>query len=111
MPDKKDPIQGTLNAVETSADNYDMPADGLFRGDIERVGGTMTVRMNIKIPGGDSYVPARDINGALLSYSLDETNEHQPVEIICRQGTLIQFEATASTSGDVRYSGGRVGDR
>lgn len=111
MADKRDPITGTLDAEEVSADNYIMPADGLFRGDLEWTAGTMTVRLNIKIPGGDAYVPAYDASGNAITFDMATGKRHASVEVIAQAGTGFQWEATASSSGDVNHSGGRVGDR
>lgn len=111
MADKKDPITGTLTSATTATDNYEMPADGLFRGDLELTTGTMTVRLNMKIPGGDDYRPAYDANGVPISFDLTTSKRHASVEVIALNGTIFQWEATASSSGDTNYSCGRVGDR
>ena len=109
MADKRTTITGTLDAVEVSADNYIMDRDGVFKGELEWTAGTMTVVLNIKIPGGDAYVPAYDASGNAITFAMAAGKRHGTVEVLALSGTGFQWEATASSSGDVNYAGSRCG--
>lgn len=110
MPALKNTITGTLTANGNSANSFRMPRAGVLVGQLTRTAGTMTVALEVKIPGSSTFVQAYNSAGTAITYDLSSSLPNAQIELLAMPEGEYRLVASNNSSGSVDYALGLCGE-
>lgn len=100
-------VSGTFT-TDTNSDTYTMPGGGVLVGELQRTGGTSTVKLQTSLDEGSTWVDATDNAGADISFDMSSSVEHRRFAIEAHAGSLYRLNASSGSSPSVLYRLGRA---
>lgn len=100
-------VGGTFTANGNS-DALCLQAGGVVSCDLVWTAGTLTVKPQVSVDDGTTWVDACDNNGAAISYDMATGLRHARFEFAALAGNQYRLNASSASSANVQYRLGRA---